>query len=113
VHPWCERSIAIGTSITSIAGHSFDHLFTDYQPTFIELKAPAQRPCIYEQASATVASRSLATLRIKTEEQLVQLINHELHLGIGDAREALKSVDTWTVAKECHRRANWRCALRP
>lgn len=46
------------------------------------------------------------TLRIKTEEQLVKLINHELHLGIRDARQALKSVDTWTVAKEYHRRAN-------
>ena len=46
------------------------------------------------------------TLRIKTEEQLVQLINHELHLGIRDARQALKSVDTWTVAREYHRRAN-------
>ena len=46
------------------------------------------------------------TLRIKTEEQLVQLINHELHLGIRDARQALKSVDTWTVAAEYRRRAN-------
>ena len=46
------------------------------------------------------------TLRIKTEEQLVQLINHELQLGIRDARQALRSVDTWTVAKEYHRRAN-------
>ena len=46
------------------------------------------------------------TLRIKTEEQVVQLIDHELHLGIRDARQALKSVDTWTVAKEYCRRAN-------
>ena len=45
------------------------------------------------------------TLRIKTEEQLAQLIDHELHLGIRDARQALKSVDTWTVAKEYCRRA--------
>ncbi len=45
-------------------------------------------------------------LRIKTEMQLVQLINIELDLGIQNARQALKSVDTWTVAKEHHRRAN-------
>ena len=50
------------------------------------------------------------TLRIKTDEQLIQLINHELHLGIRDARQALKSVDTWTVAREYHRRANRACA---
>jgi len=45
-------------------------------------------------------------LRIKTDMQLVQLINIQLDLGIQDARQALKSVDTWTVAKDYHRRAN-------
>ena len=44
-------------------------------------------------------------LRIKTEMQLVQLINIELDLGIRDARQALKSADTWPVREECSRRA--------
>jgi hypothetical protein len=45
-------------------------------------------------------------LRIKTEMQLAQLINTELNLGIRDARQALKSADTWAVVEECSRRAN-------
>ena len=45
-------------------------------------------------------------LRMKTEMQLVQLINIELDLGIQDARQALKSADTWPVREECSRRAN-------
>src|ERR1017187_2608202 len=45
-------------------------------------------------------------LRIKTEMHLVQLINAELDLGIRDARQALKSADTWAVAEQFHRRAN-------
>jgi len=45
-------------------------------------------------------------LRIKTEVQLVQLINAELDLGIRDARQALNSADTWAVAEECRSRAN-------
>jgi hypothetical protein len=45
-------------------------------------------------------------LRIKTEIQLVQLINTELGLGIRDACHALKSADTWATAEECHRRAD-------
>jgi hypothetical protein len=44
-------------------------------------------------------------LRIKTEMQLVRLINAELDLGIRDARQALKSVDTKTIVEECHHRA--------
>ena len=44
-------------------------------------------------------------LRIKTEMQLVQLIKIELDLGIQDARQALKSADTWPVREECSRRA--------
>ena len=44
-------------------------------------------------------------LRIKTETQLVQLINAELDLGIRDARQALELADTWAVAEACHRRA--------
>jgi hypothetical protein len=49
-------------------------------------------------------------LRIKTEMQLIHLINTELDHGIRDARQALKSSDTWTVAEEYHRRASWACA---
>lgn len=45
-------------------------------------------------------------LRIKTENQLVHLINAELDLGIQAARQALKSADTWTVAEVCRQRAN-------
>jgi hypothetical protein len=45
-------------------------------------------------------------LRIKTEIQLIQLINAELDLGIRDARQALKSADLWAAAEECYRRAN-------
>jgi HAMP domain-containing protein len=45
-------------------------------------------------------------LRIKTEMQLVQLINTELDLGIRDARQALKSVDTFAAVEECNRRAS-------
>ena len=45
-------------------------------------------------------------LRIKTEMQLVQLINIELDLGLQDARQALKSADTWPVREECNRKAN-------
>lgn len=45
-------------------------------------------------------------LRIKTDMQLVQLINIELDLGVQDARQALKSADTRPVREECSRRAN-------
>jgi hypothetical protein len=45
-------------------------------------------------------------IRIKTEMQLVHLIEAELNLGIQDARQALKSVDMWSVREECNRRAN-------
>jgi hypothetical protein len=45
-------------------------------------------------------------LRIKTEIQLVHLVNTELDLDIRDARQALKSADTWTVAEAYHRRTN-------
>jgi len=44
-------------------------------------------------------------LRIKTEMQLVQLINTELERGTRDARQALKFADTWPVAEDCYRRA--------
>ena len=44
-------------------------------------------------------------LRIKTGKQLVQLINNELDLGIRDARQALKSADTWAAAEERYVRA--------
>ena len=45
-------------------------------------------------------------LRMKTETALVRLLNAELDLGIREARQALKSVDTWAVVEECNRRAN-------
>jgi hypothetical protein len=45
-------------------------------------------------------------LRIKTEMQLVQLIDADLDLGIRDARQALKSADTWAVAEACRHRAH-------
>jgi len=44
-------------------------------------------------------------LRIKTEKQLIQLINNELDRGIRHASQALRSVDSWAVVQECHRRA--------
>ena len=49
-------------------------------------------------------------LRLKTEKQLIQLVNSELDHGIRDARQALKSADTLAVAEECRRRANTRHA---
>jgi len=49
-------------------------------------------------------------LRIKTDIQLVQLINAESDLGIRDARQALKSVDSRAIVEECHRRAKVACA---
>lgn len=45
-------------------------------------------------------------LRIKTEMQLVQLINSELKLGIRDARRAFTPADAWPVREDCKRRAN-------
>jgi Protein of unknown function (DUF2934) len=44
-------------------------------------------------------------LRIKTDMQLVQLINADLNLGIRYAHQALKSVDMRAVAEECNHRA--------
>jgi hypothetical protein len=44
-------------------------------------------------------------LRIKTDLQLVQVINAELSLGIRYAQQALKSADMWAVAEECNHRA--------
>jgi hypothetical protein len=44
-------------------------------------------------------------LRIKTEEQLLLLINNELDLGVRDARLALRSTDSWAVVAEGYRRA--------
>jgi hypothetical protein len=45
-------------------------------------------------------------LRIKTEMQLVKLINIELNLGIQDACQALTSADTGPVREKRERRAN-------
>ena len=50
-------------------------------------------------------------LRIKTERQLVQLINNELDRGIRDVRQALRSADTWAIAGEWYVRAKRECAL--
>jgi hypothetical protein len=44
-------------------------------------------------------------LRIKTGKELVRLINNELDHGIRDARQALKSADTWAAAEDCYLRA--------
>ena len=38
-------------------------------------------------------------LRIKTETQLIHLIDAELDLGIRDVRQAFKSAETWAVAQ--------------
>jgi hypothetical protein len=45
-------------------------------------------------------------LRLKTEMQLIHLINIELDLGIQEARQALKTADTWPAREECNRLAN-------
>ena len=45
-------------------------------------------------------------LRIKTEMQLIHLIDTELDLSLRDARQTLNSADTWAVADACYRRAN-------
>lgn len=42
-------------------------------------------------------------LRLRTEEQLVQLINHELDSGIRDARQALRSAETPAIARPYYR----------
>jgi hypothetical protein len=34
-------------------------------------------------------------LRIKTEDQLLQLVNNKLDFGMREARQALKSIGTW------------------
>ncbi len=44
-------------------------------------------------------------LRIKTERQLVELINHELDLGIREAHQALSSAGTWTFAEDHYLKA--------
>jgi len=45
------------------------------------------------------------SLRLRTEEQLIQLINNELDRGIRDARQALRSAETRTFADELYNRA--------
>jgi hypothetical protein len=45
-------------------------------------------------------------LRIKTDLQLIRLINTEIDLGIQEARQALKYADTKPVCEDCNRRAN-------
>jgi Protein of unknown function (DUF2934) len=45
-------------------------------------------------------------LRIRTDRQLIRIITTDLDLAIREARQALKSADTWAVAEACYRRAN-------
>ena len=49
-------------------------------------------------------------LRIKTEDQLVRMINNQLDLGIREARLALRSADTWTSAEDHYLKAKEACA---
>ena len=49
-------------------------------------------------------------LRIKTDKQLFKVLNNVIHLGICEARQALRSADTWTVAEEYYLRAKRVCA---
>src|ERR1043166_8624685 len=44
-------------------------------------------------------------LRMKTEKQLIELVNSDLDLGIREARQALRSADTWPVAADHYHRA--------
>jgi len=44
-------------------------------------------------------------LRIKTDRQLIQLVNDALALGVGEARHALRSADALASAEDHHRRA--------
>ena len=44
-------------------------------------------------------------LRMKTTKQLIELVNSDLDLGIREAREALRSADTWPVAADHYHRA--------
>jgi hypothetical protein len=44
-------------------------------------------------------------LRSKTDRELVQIINNALDIGIRQARQALKSGDTWEVVERCCLRA--------
>jgi hypothetical protein len=44
-------------------------------------------------------------LRIKTGDQLLRLINNRLALGIREARQALRSADTWDFAEDHYLRA--------
>jgi hypothetical protein len=47
----------------------------------------------------------LDELRVKTNKQLLQIINNGLELGIRHARQALKSADTWDAAEYGYSRA--------
>ncbi len=44
-------------------------------------------------------------LRIKTDRQLIQLVNDTLARGIREARHALRSADTWAFTGDHHLRA--------
>jgi len=44
-------------------------------------------------------------LRIKTEKQLVRLVNNQLDLGLHEAGQALRSADAWVFAEDHYRRA--------
>ena len=47
----------------------------------------------------------LNQLRIKTGNQLIQLVHNSLDLGIRSARQALRCADTWAFAEGCYLRA--------
>ena len=45
------------------------------------------------------------SLRLRTEEQLIQLINNELDRGIRDARQVLRTAETRAFSEELYNRA--------
>ena len=54
---------------------------------------------------AAIATTRFDELRIKTDQQLIHVINHAVALGIGEARRALYSAGGWAVAEDHYRRA--------
>ena len=44
-------------------------------------------------------------LRLKTDKQLLQVVNNALDLGIREARQALKSAENWAFAEAHYLRA--------
>jgi hypothetical protein len=46
------------------------------------------------------------SLRLRTEEQLIRLINNELDRGMRDARQALRTAETSSFPEELYHRAH-------